>query len=135
MSAWLLPNRHIDTLVAWASRNGASYYHGEARRYVNEDECRIAAELYAENVRSLNCRYKENEPTEGYVFKWPSGYKPLPDPIVILKMCNCYDYQACETDSYPQSEAYAIVDGIRHEAIRKLPGYDGAAGWPLEDYE
>jgi hypothetical protein len=39
----------------------------------------------------------------------------------IVKACDCYDYQACETNDYDQSEAAALVDRVREEARHRRP--------------
>lgn len=131
MSAWILPDRHLNTLVAWAARHSVAYYRDDVRHEINGDEARVAAVLYAANVRSVNHRYDETTPTGGYLYRQPT--QPLPSPLEILKMCDCYDYQACEVDDYDyRSEAWQIVDTIRGHAICTLPGYREAQHcWPL----
>ena len=65
-----------------------------------------------------------------YKFRlWPLA-APL-DALVILKACDGFDYQACETDDYEQSVACCIVNAIRGYAIRRLPGYSASPGWEL----
>jgi len=50
-------------------------------------------------------------------------------PIAVLKGCECFDYQACETDDYRSSIACTIINAIRTRAILCLPDYDDAPGW------
>ena len=52
------------------------------------------------------------------------------DPVQVLKACDCYDYQSCETDDYPQSEAKRMIETIKTWAITTLPSYDKAE-WAL----
>ncbi len=123
MSAYLVPDYHINALVSWArDRHGSgavSYYWGGRRREVRGDEKRIASVLYAENVRSVNSRYKEHDPAHGFRFKWVPN---VLNPIDVIKACHGYTYQACETDDWDRTEAHAIVAGIIQSAIRALPG-------------
>lgn len=46
--------------------------------------------------------------------------------VEVLKACDCYDYQSCETDDYHETTAAKLVDRIRKSAIGKLPGYEDA---------
>jgi hypothetical protein len=90
--------------------------------------------LYLENLRSLNHRYKDSEPDapfepRSYVFNL--GTQPL-SPVEALKACQCYDYQACETDDYERTHAAKLVEQIRSWAISRLAGYDEAK-WTVDD--
>ena len=51
------------------------------------------------------------------------------NPIDIIKMCHCYDYQSCEADGYYESEAKRMVTWIEKDMIRKLPGYEDSPHW------
>ena len=129
MSAYVVSDAHINALVAWAVAKQVSYYWNGRRRDIQGDEQRIASVLYAENVRSVNARYRENETANGfrYVRKATDTKR---EPVAIIKACHCYSYQACETDDWQQSEAFAVVESINDMAQRNLPGYD-AAEWGI----
>ena len=130
MSAYVVPDYHINALVSWAAgRHGSgavSYYWGGKRREVRGDEKRIASVLYAENVRSVNARYSESDAAHGFVFKRVAN---MLNPIDVIKGCHGYGYQACEADGWEQSEAFAIVAGITQSAIRALPEYEDSNAW------
>lgn len=130
MSAFIVSDFHINVLVSWAAgRHGSdavSYYWNGDRHYVRSNPKGVAAELYAENVRSVNARYNEDSMETGFKYEaLPMGYLNI-SAVQILKACNCYEYQACETDNWVKSEAHAIIEGIRDAAIHALPGYDDA---------
>lgn len=93
--------------------------------------------LYQENIRSVQARYPEDS--------WESlpgpCVKPLHlivdarddtlakyrlSPVAILKLCDCLEYQSCETDDYRETAAFELLERIRRAAIRALPGYDKA---------
>ncbi len=53
-------------------------------------------------------------------------------PVEIIKACDCYDYQSCETPDWKDTEAYAIMQMLRKRAIYSLPGYEEAA-WEIRE--
>jgi hypothetical protein len=94
--------------------------------------------LYAENMRSVLHRYPDDteETAPGPIDK-PEHIKVTGhdmckpayirvSPVAILKMCDCLEYQSCETDDYRQTLAFDLLDRIRGAAIHCLPGYDDA---------
>jgi hypothetical protein len=98
--------------------------------------------LVAENLRSLNHRYPGEDDWDGSdmvrreapaseLVEEALKARPARSPwqfdgalsakvlaTQIIKCCDCYDYQACETDDYEQSEAKALVEKIRAQAIK-----------------
>lgn len=138
MSAYVVTDFHINGLVTWAAmHNGndkVSYYWEGRRRYIQDDEQRVASVLYAQNVRSVNSRYSEAEPAHGFKFKDVLGSIMHHTQVEIIKACHCYDYQSCQNDDWPQTEAHAIVKAIEDAAIRRLSGYEDAA-WGLREPE
>jgi hypothetical protein len=68
------------------------------------------------------------DPDEPHAYTFTHDYNPKHlTPVQILKLCDCYEYQACETgEAYYQSFAHAIIQAIRGKAWRRLPGYDEA---------
>lgn len=131
MSAFVVPAFHINALVSWAAtRQACDYYWASRRREIRGDEQRIASVLHAENVRSVNSRYREHEVAHGFRFAWvpPS----LLEPVDVIKACHGYAYQAMETDDWETTEAHAIIKAIEGRAVRSLPGYDESQAWVLD---
>lgn len=106
------------------------HYQQRRRELTEETAGMVGAMLVAENRRSVDYRYDEAEEEEPYVFNALQG---RPDPVVVLKAIACYEYQACETPDWEESEAYAFCQALRHRMIGALPGYDDADGWEVSD--
>ena len=127
MSAFLCSNDHLSALALLAGANFG--------------ECEAAfSTLLDENCRSLLARYPTDpfcgqpDPREYRQAINREAYFPhilaahgrwdvrkLTDSMVntaIVKLCDCYDYQACETgDSYYETAAGRMVAAIRDTAI------------------
>jgi len=142
MSAFLVPADHIDALLTFAIDKRVSYFVAETSARVtittaNAEE--IGRILFEENERSVGHRYGEDDPDEmpgskgencaTYRFRYFA--EPVA-PVVILKGCACYDYQACETDGYRTSLAHTIIRAVEAKAIRALPGYENGPGWTID---
>ena len=93
--------------------------------------------LYAENIRSCATRYP------GDTLSGLPGISDKPDQIevtahdavmasyrlpavAILKMCDCLEYQSCETEDYRLTVAWDLLNKIRRAAWQRLPGYENA---------
>lgn len=130
MSAFVVSPLHINTLVSWAAKHRVNYIFDSKRHEIQDKAELVAATLYAENVRSVNTHYNESEPTDGFVFRQaPIAYVNLP-AIAIIKACNCLEYQSCETSDWEKTEAFAILEAIKSDAVRHVDGY-GDADWAI----
>ena len=143
MSAFVVSHKHINAILSYAnSQRFAPCVYWDASKLNLSDKADLqkAAEiLLAENIRSVNHRYPD---TIANPQNMPSVISEIGKPIVfsfehrrrspveIIKACNCYDYQAGESDDYCQTYAARIIDAIRGVAISNLPGYDDAA-WEI----
>src|SRR4030095_13016726 len=89
VSAFIISNRHIDAILTAAG-------------VAPDLATKAGRTLLAANVASVNERYGEANPVPA------SQSHPFPDPVSpvqLVKLCNCFDYQPCEADSYAGSEA------------------------------
>lgn len=139
MSAFVVSPDHINALVTWAAQKrryrnspqscaGYSINESAWTPFVeNEQFC--AGTLHAANVESVNERYDDDMKGAGFKFRFYEKWQEL-TPVAVLKLCDCFDYQACEVKNYRATVAAQLIDGIRAHAIRSLPGYD-AAPWAL----
>ena len=100
------------------------------RREVTEDNAGTwGATLVAENRKSVNHRYEEDEWEEPYVF---TQYAGTFNAVAILAAISCYEYQSCEHPEWKTSEAHDFCEALRRKMIRMLPGYDKAP-WEVTD--
>ena len=158
MSAFEVSAAHIDALVSaalpgWdadgmrsADGDPMIWHYGEipwdgdyekwqaavkvARREVTLDNAeQWGAVLLAENRRSVNYRYEEDEIEAPYAFTRNPG--PL-DPVKMLKVLACYEYQSCEHPEWKSSEAYRFCKVLEGRLIARLPGYHDAP-WDIGD--
>lgn len=105
------------------TERGATYYYRGSRRLTRVESGQV---LVDQNYRSVNSRYGTSDKPHKYSNPPVRRLKP----VEILKLCSCYDYQACETTDYEASEAFRIVSALRTRAIQMLDGYEEAE-WGL----
>jgi hypothetical protein len=105
--------------------------HRSLRRELTTDTAgRVGAMLLAQNRYSVDFRYAEEEIEEPYLFTELPGN---PSPLLVLHAIAGYEYQACETPDWPQTEAYAFCAALRLLCINRLPGYDDLNAWSIDD--
>lgn len=148
MSAWIVSKEHIDALVSAAlvvaqeDRSSFRWYdadgnHSHELTYTDTVRAnQVGRMLWAENLASINARYTDTiehpencpgpndfngiETVADYTFK----RTPRIPPVAILKAINCYEYQTCEHEGWPTSQAKAFCDSLTASVINSLPGYD-----------
>jgi hypothetical protein len=122
MSAYLCSEEHIATLV--------NAVNGDAGDFII---------LVNENVRSLESRYPgrdflEDWKREAATYRF-SEKTPAVTPTQLAKLCNCYDYQACESADYKTTKAAMFVCMVLAYALQHGGKQDGreydAAPWSL----
>jgi len=121
MSAWLCSEEHISAIV--------NHGGGSVREF---------RMLLKENLRSLSARY----PGRDFLKDWQKEAKAYAfkssvdvDATQVIKCCDSYGYQACETADYDTTKAAAYVAKVRAAAIaaggkESGPEYD-RADWSL----
>jgi len=139
MSAFVVSDKHISVIVNfglgydWVSNMVEQYVKSQpAEKHAalfEQGETQILGDiLKAQNVRSVQARYGEEAHT-ATPFDW--CYNGSCFIIQVIKACDCLEYQSSETKDYKEPDAYKILDAIRREAIRALPGYS-EADWDIE---
>lgn len=107
------------------------------------EAARAGQMLWNENVRSVRHRYPDSAPGElpggiedgecGYLYEHRPWRDPQWNPVQVLKAIACLEYQSCEHQGWPDSEAFSFLEALRHRAICRLPGWDAAEwGAPVE---
>ena len=107
MSAYICNDSVFSTLGAFAALT------------TGIDAQKAADMLKAENIRSVNYRYNDDEPVT------PADMKECADNTnraALLDMCSEYDYQSCECSDYPESAAGQLLERIRSNAVAYVPG-------------
>lgn len=144
MSAYVVDDEHIHTLIhagltiprgytlSWVSNdeqlptpeNGLQNAIRGKRRVLDYQSADVVGQiLLAENYRSVNYRYDEEEIDTLYHYRKP---RIVADPVQVLKAIRCLEYQSCEHPEWEQSEAWAFLQALQGFAINALPGYDDA---------
>lgn len=117
MSAFEVSDLHINTIVNFAS--------SRSRLNLEPEQCQTMAQtLRDQNTASLRACYGEGVETASEIrFVRHLGEF---NPIAIVKLCYCYDFQACETDGYRDTEAAKFIRRVRGFAIEAVKGYEEA---------
>ena len=96
----------------------------------------IGQSLLDQNYKSVNYRYGEDTKTPDFKFEDVDI-----DEGIVYGCIRCYDYQACETDDYFESEIYKSLERLKAKMLERLIckcGMDTDGwGYPEEpsDYE
>ena len=138
MSAFIVNDDHISLLVT-AAIDGRDLEASWLNQLPGapdkpDDPDSVGQALLRENARSVMHRYRGDDlgGVESMVaYRFRRIYYGLVTPVVVLKSCDCYDYQACEMPDYEGRWASKWVQNLRKSIIHKLPGYD-AAPWGFE---
>lgn len=138
MSAFVVSQSHLDAIISNAGKftNRISLPEGILELPNDADE--IGQILLDENVRSVNYRYKENEPAPEYHWK-PSTHNL--GPVELLKVIGCLEYQSCECPDYPVTLAAVALAAIKAACISaiikadtKLKTAYSKAPWTIDGY-
>ena len=136
MSAYVCNDIHFKVLAAYLVRKPtdqswlrSQILDGSA----DEIGTHVANELMAENIRSVNYRYREDDKPEYKLLVSTRDHidAGLRNPVDILKACAGLRYQSCEHPEWEDSKAARYLDMIERTAIRALPGYDESDCWEI----
>jgi hypothetical protein len=137
MSAYIVNDDTIDMLASAASLyNVTINLDADGARVLNgrTATAKIAAMLHAENVKSVNHKYGDTTPANGYEFT--RVVAEAFTAVEVLRAASGLRYQSCEHPDYWTSDAAEILNVIERAAIRKLPGFDDAPReWTREQGE
>lgn len=124
MSAYMCTQETIALVAAYVADTA---YNPKTCTSMTGDE--VAATLWAQNARSVEARYPCDDGDAGpapTVGKKAQSAARVVQPVAVLKMCGCIEYQSCETGDWPDTLACTLLEAARAKAIRRLPGYEDA---------
>lgn len=146
MSAYMVNEDTLDLIASVAiwSSHGLFIYAGEGTlpprgelEYAGEGEAiyyrashlqDIKQELRLENIASLNARYPSDAGLAGEGSPFKAIYSDQATYAQALGALACYEYQACESDSWRNSYAHLLCVGIR----KVICGLISAGEWEYE---
>lgn len=137
MSAFICSDYHISVLADYGTRPRRNH-HGlwaDGRYWTARDA--VFQALFAENVRSVLYRYPDDTLDSAPGPIGPKGsfdhraVNRVSDPVTIIKLCHCLEYQSCEAPDHKETVAFQLLQAIEAEAVRSLPGYDKAP-WGID---
>jgi hypothetical protein len=102
-----------------ASREGEKLWikvNGEYNYLDRNNAAAVATELFAQNVRSVDVRYDEENDSR---FNYKPTYKKVSDKKVS-RLIDSLEYQSCETDDYYQTNAYCILCRMRKQLLQSI---------------
>lgn len=135
MSAYIVDNKTISAIAKAFDRYHVDYaaedYERPIQIIINVRELRqgIGQSLLNQNYRSVNYRY--NEDTEVPVFEYEDVHI---DEGIVYGCIQCYEYQACETSDYYESQLHYSLVRMKSKLTERLLkrcvlaapyGYDG----------
>jgi hypothetical protein len=131
MSAFVVTKQHIDAIVTGGlpTRGDTGWIHwsdpvdaGRTHILNQGTADRAGSLLWQENRVSVNRRYHDGDEIDViYTFQ-----RLWQEPVTVLKLIDCYEYQSCEHPAWEESQAKRLCGQLRKQVISKLPGYDEA---------
>lgn len=122
MSAYIVDNETISALakafdVYEVSYKADNFVNTNNGIFVNVGRLRrdIGQSLLDQNYKSVNYRYNEDTPTPKF------EYEDVEIDEGIVNGCiDCYNYQACETDDYFESDIYRSMLRLKNKMLERL---------------
>lgn len=127
MSAFVCSDMHISAIVKFAVENrvGVMVFGKQERCYAHENPAAWFKTLARANSNAVNERHKDDDDS-AHKTLIASPLRSLLEPVKLLKLIDCLEYQCSSWSDYELSTAEAMCESIRAMAIRKLPGYEDA---------
>lgn len=146
MSCYVVKNKVIDLMVSWIMSRGIAYkaenYHYEGFMgilfEVNEMANAIGQSLLDANYDSVNYRYGEDKKAPTYKYSEDACLDSVANETYeadVYSAIQEYNYQACETENYFESDLYHTLQNIKEDMLvgllrQKCPNADG---WGFND--
>jgi hypothetical protein len=142
MSAFVVSHSTVAAIVTYAQRRLWSCVPPPPHNAIGTvnirdiDLDRIGQALLAENYKSVNYRYRRNDPVIRYrhvptcVGAVSTEMTRMLTALDIVKIAHCIEYQSCEHPEWEMSWARDFLRRVVDTAVHELPGYDDAP-WGL----
>lgn len=125
MSCYIVDNKTISALAKAFVDYGVKY-RAENYKDTNPFGCAwiidtdslkhdIGQSLLEQNYASWNYRYDENDETPNFEYE-----EVYIDEGIISGLIKCYEYQACETDDYFQSDIHKSLTELKAKLFDRL---------------
>lgn len=139
MSAFIVSENHINVIVSYFVDSRPMYrlyakINGAYQYLTHENAAKVAQTLYAENVRSVDVRYSEENDSR-YTFKYLPMARLHYSIADIAGALDCLEYQSCETDDYYRTEAYALITAMRKRLLKRLQDHEGCDTWEIVEVQ
>lgn len=128
MSCFIVSDAHISALAAFVIRSEILTWNPTTGLPYRPQE--IGDMFHAENVKSWNARYPKDA-TEPSFHLVERAYLAPRTLVQILRAIECFEYQSCDHDEWPESDVAKLCQRMRIKAIQLLPGYSDAP-WGIE---
>lgn len=141
MSCYVVDKKVIDLMVSWIMNHNIDYraenYHYEGYMGilfdVNEMSNAIGQSLLDANYDSVNYRYDENKKAPTYEYSEDALQESLKNGTYqadVYSAIQEYNYQACETENYFESELYHSLQDAKESMLvgllrQQCPKADG----------
>lgn len=141
MSCYVVDKKVIDLMVSWIMNRGIQYkaenYHYDGYMgilfNVNEMRNAIGQSLLDANYDSVNCRYDENRKAPTYEYSEDALRESCKNGTYqadVYSAIQEYNYQACETENYFESELYHSLQDAKESMLvgllrQQCPNADG----------
>lgn len=116
MSCFVCSDRHLQVLVSFLDAKEGLY--GTTAQEALDNLGRV-------NLAAINHRYAGDLEFEPSKYKGSAQWTMF-SPVQILKLCDCYEYQADGHPEWDLTAAPHLINRIRSRAIDSLPGYKEA---------
>ena len=141
MSCYVVDKKVIDLMVSWIMNHNIEYkaenyhYDGYMGILLDVKEMRnaIGQSLLDANYDSVNYRYDENRKAPTYEYSEDALYESCKNGTYLADVYSAiqeYNYQACETENYFESELYHSLQDVKESMLvlllkQQCPKADG----------
>jgi hypothetical protein len=117
----MVTDLHLNAIVSYAAAHVHDVFVDNEWIVVEGNEQLIIDMLETANRKAVSFKLGDDEVAGGVEYRPTDNHQ---SPMQIIKLCRCFNYQACEVDDYPGTSAAVVINTILHAAICNLPGYD-----------